>query len=222
MSTGLIAGANDVIGSVDESASAQVKASLKPGEWNRQKFARDQIRGLVRQLFMRNVPPPVRHVMFSAVRPEIEIDDICRLVGKALTEEREAEVAIVRVEPGLPQPCQESLKAAAIPLERKLWLLQRKQCSGSLAAVAELCSYLAAVREEFEYSIVLGSPADSNDVVEAARFCDGLVLVLSALHTRRAVALQTKRALEEAGVRLLGTVLADREFPIPQNLYRRL
>jgi hypothetical protein len=42
------------------------------------------------------------------------------------------------------------------------------------------------------------------------------------LHTRRRAALQTKRALEEAGVRLLGTVLADREFPIPQNLYRRL
>jgi hypothetical protein len=160
--------------------------------------------------------------MFSAAGPEIDVDDICRLVGKALTEEREAEVAIVRVEPRLPQPCQESLKAAAIPLDRKLWLLQGKQCSGNLAAVGELCSYLGAVRAEFEYSIVTWSAADSNAVVEAARFCDGLVLVLSALHTRRAAALQTKRTLEEWGVRLLGTVLADREFPIPQSLYRRL
>lgn len=158
---------------------------------------------------------------FSAAGPEIEIDDICWLVGKVLTEERQGEVAIVRVQTGLPQRCQESLKAIAIPLERKLWFLQGKQCSGD-AGVGELCSYLGAVRAEFEYSIVLGSPADSNAIVEAARFSDGLVLVLSALHTRRAAAIWAKRALEEAGIRLLGTVLADREFPIPQNLYRRL
>jgi Mrp family chromosome partitioning ATPase len=85
-----------------------------------------------------------------------------------------------------------------------------------------LYSYLAAVRAEFEYSIVLANPADSSAMLEAARFSDGLVLVLSAVHTRRRAALQTKRALEQAGVKLLGTVLADREFPIPHNLYRRL
>jgi len=72
-----------------------------------------------------------------------------------------------------------------------------------------------------EYSIVLANPADSNAMLEG-QFSDGLVLVLSALHTRRRAALKTKRALEQAGVRLLGTVLADREFPIPHNLYRRL
>jgi hypothetical protein len=161
-------------------------------------------------------------VAFSAAGPEIEIDDICLLVGKALIEEREGEVAIVRTGPGVPQRGQESLKATAIALERKLWLLQERQCSGNLAATGELYSYLAAVRAEFEYSIVLANPADSNAIVEGARFSDGLVLVLSALHTRRRAALQTKRALEEAGVRLLGTVLTDREFPIPNNLYRRL
>jgi len=59
-------------------------------------------------------------------------------------------------------------------------------------------------------------------MMEAARFCDGLVLVVSALHTRRAAALQIKRTMEEVGVRLMGTVLADREFPIPQRLYRSL
>ena len=222
MSAGLVAGVNDGIGSVSENAPAKMKVSPASREWSSQKFARDQIRGLVRQVFIHNVPQPVRQVTFSAAGPEIEIDDFCRLVGKALTEERQTEVAIVRLEAGLPQPCQESLKAAAIPLERKLWLLAGKQCSPNLAAVGELCSYLGAVRAEFQYSIVLGSPADSNAIVEAARFSDGLVLVLSALHTRRAAALQTKRALEEAGVRLLGTVLADREFPIPRNLYRCL
>jgi hypothetical protein len=222
MSAGLVAGVNDRSGSVSESAFAKMKASRAIPGWNMQKFGRDQIRGLARQTFLRNVPQPVRQVAFSAAGPEIEIDDICLLVGKALTEEREGEVAIVRTAPGVLQRGQESLKATAIPLERKLWLLQEKQCSGNIAAAGELYSYLAADRAEFEYSIVLANPADSNAMLEGARFCDGLVLVLSALHTRRRAALQTKRALEQAGVRLLGTVLADREFPIPHNLYRRL
>jgi hypothetical protein len=221
MSAGLVVGVNDPSGSVGESASAKMAARAIPG-WNRQKFGRDQIRGLVRQVFLQNVPQPIRQVAFSAAGPEIEIDDICLLVGKALTKEREGEVAIVRTGPGVPQRGQEPLKATAIPLEPKLWLLQQKQCSGNLAAAGELYSYLAVVRAEFGYSIVLADPGDWNAMVEAARFSDGLVLVLSALHTRRRAALQRKRALEEAGVRLLGTVLADREFPIPHNLYRRL
>jgi hypothetical protein len=222
MSAGVIAGVNDRSGSESESAFAKMKVSRSIPGWNRQNFGREQIRGLVRQVFLHNVPQPVRQVAFSAAGPEIEIDDICLLVGKALIEEREGEVAIVRTGPGVPQRGQESLKATAIPLERKLWLFQERQCSGNLAATGEVYSYLAAVRAEFEYSIVLANPADSNAIVEGARFSDGLVLVLSALHTRRRAALQTKRALEEAGVRLLGTVLTDREFPIPHNLYRRL
>lgn len=220
MSAGLVPGVSDLGASIGESASAKMKASRPTREWNSQKFTRDQIRGLVRRTFMQNVPQPVRQVAFGAAGPEIEIDDICRLVGKALTEERQGDVAIVRVEPGV-QRCQESLKAIAIPLEQKLWFLHG-QGSGNLAGAGELCSYLGAVRAEFEYSLVVGLPADSNVIVEAAQFSDGLVLVLSALHTRRATALYAKSALEEAGVRLLGTVLADREFPIPQNLYRHL
>ena len=207
MSAGLVVGVNDGSGRVSESASAKMQVSTATREWNSHRFARDQIRGLVRQVFMQNVPQPVRQVTFSGAGPEVEIGDICRLVGKALAEEREAEVAIVRVEPGLLERCQESLKATAIPLEHKLWLLY---------------SYLGAVRAEFQYSIVLGSPTDSNAMMEAARFCDGVVLVVSALHTRRAAALQIKRTMEEVGVRLMGTVLADREFPIPQRLYRSL
>jgi len=222
MSGGLITGVKEVGGSVGESASTRMKPTRRTWAWSTQSFARDQVRRLVRQVFVQNVPKPVRQVAFSAAGPEIEVDDICRLVGNVLAEEREGEVAIVRVVLGVPERCQESLKAIAIPLERKLWFLHGKQCSGNLAGVGEMSSYLGAVRAEFEYSIVLGSPTDLNGMVEAAQFCDGLVLVLSALHTRRATALYAKHALEEAGVRLLGTVLADREFPIPQNLYRFL
>jgi len=49
-----------------------------------------------------------------------------------------------------------------------------------------------------------------------------VVLVLEANATRRVAALSAKEALEAAGVRLLGTVLNDRTFPIPEKLYRKL
>src|SRR4051812_22739766 len=119
MSAGLAVGVNDGSGRVSESGSAKMQGSTATREWNSHRVARDQIRGLVRQVFMQNVPQPVRQVTFSGAGPEVEIGDICRLVGKALTEEREG--------------CQESLKATAIPLEHKLWLLEGKRCSGNLA-----------------------------------------------------------------------------------------
>ena len=49
-----------------------------------------------------------------------------------------------------------------------------------------------------------------------------LVLVLTANKTRRLVAAQIKDQLSKAQVPLLGTVLAERRFPVPKGLYRSL
>jgi len=48
------------------------------------------------------------------------------------------------------------------------------------------------------------------------------VLVLAANKTRRLVAAQIKDQLSKAQVPLLGTVLAERRFPVPRGLYRSL
>jgi hypothetical protein len=52
--------------------------------------------------------------------------------------------------------------------------------------------------------------------------CDAAVLLLTAGRTRRNVALRAKQILERVDVKLLGTVLVDRTFPIPESVYRRL
>jgi receptor protein-tyrosine kinase len=79
------------------------------------------------------------------------------------------------------------------------------------------------VRREFEYSIVEAPPAgESNEATAMAQFADGIILVVSAQRTRRAAALKIKASLEAAKIRLLGTVLSDRLFPIPEKIYRRL
>ncbi len=86
-----------------------------------------------------------------------------------------------------------------------------------------LHSYLGAVRREFDYSILEGPPAgESNEATSMAQFADGIILVLSAGSTRRVVARRIKEMLEAAQARVLGTVLTDRVFPIPERIYRRL
>jgi Mrp family chromosome partitioning ATPase len=51
---------------------------------------------------------------------------------------------------------------------------------------------------------------------------DAAILVIEANSTRRLTARNAKETFDAAGVRLLGTVLHNRSFPIPEKLYRRL
>jgi hypothetical protein len=46
--------------------------------------------------------------------------------------------------------------------------------------------------------------------------------VLGAHSTRRATARKIKETLEAAQARILGTVLSERTFPVPERIYRRL
>ena len=52
--------------------------------------------------------------------------------------------------------------------------------------------------------------------------CDGIVLVVEANSTRRVAAQKVKERLHAANARLLGAVLSDRTFPIPEAIYRKL
>jgi Mrp family chromosome partitioning ATPase len=51
---------------------------------------------------------------------------------------------------------------------------------------------------------------------------DGIVLVLGANSTRKATARKIKNTLETMRSQILGTVLSERAFPIPEWIYRRL
>lgn len=77
--------------------------------------------------------------------------------------------------------------------------------------------------DRFDFLIVLcPPPADYPEAQILGRMADGMVLVVDANSTRRDLALQLKLDLEEAGVHLLGAVLNNRSFPIPDSVYSRL
>jgi Mrp family chromosome partitioning ATPase len=82
---------------------------------------------------------------------------------------------------------------------------------------------VAELRAEFDYLIFDAPPAaHSNDAAVLGGLLDGVVLVVGAHSTRRETARRAKENLEKGQVRLLGTVLNGRTFPIPDALYRRL
>jgi len=84
-------------------------------------------------------------------------------------------------------------------------------------------SRLAELRKEFEYAVIEGPAAGiSSEAALLGQLSDGIILVLGAHSTRRAAARKIKETLEGEQSRLLGTVLSERRFPIPERIYRRL
>lgn len=84
-------------------------------------------------------------------------------------------------------------------------------------------SRIAELREHFGYVLICAPPVNlSPDAILFGQFADGVVLVVKANSTRRATAVKVKESFEASNVRLLGAVLNDRTFPIPEALYRRL
>jgi protein-tyrosine kinase len=93
----------------------------------------------------------------------------------------------------------------------------------SLFESERFCEFLKTVRDQYDYVILDGPPVPTFS--EARVICakvDGVVMVVESGKTREQVAVRAKKALEEAGAKVLGVVLNKRKFPIPEWIYRRL
>jgi hypothetical protein len=208
--------------------------------WSQEKFAREQIRGLVRQVFFSSIAQPVRQVVFTAVEAETDVGSICRQVGETLSQETHGTVAVVSsdvtilrgIEPypavGSGTSCDDTAgqHQPSIRARGNLWFVPETGAvddAGELVRGSSWYLRLADLRTEFDYSVVQGPPAIAlGNTVAVGQLADGIILVLAAHSTRRAAARKIKETLEAAQVRLLGVVLSDRTFPIPEKFYRRL
>jgi len=205
--------------------------------WNSLLFGEEQIRSLVQQLFLRGGPRSPRQVVFSCVDESSNIADICQQVGHSLSAEIAGSVCIVEV--SAQQRCHESsfqipishiegldcLRDSTLCLSKNLWLMPwdvflRDQKALSAGWVR---TRLDELRLAFDYTIFQAPPAGQfSDPLLLGHLCDGLVLVLTASSTRRVAARKVKERLYSANARLLGTVLNDRKFPIPEKIYKSL
>jgi hypothetical protein len=220
---------------VAEKLPAEIRTFRASESWNPEKFAREQIRGLVRQVFFAKATVPVRQVVFGAVDNGTDVRRLCRLVGEALALETSGNVAVageyaqvyeapVGFECGSEDDrTTTTLRQTATKLRSNLWLVPFDRAGEDSFSNVSMHSHLCNLRREFGYSIIEGVPAGtSHEATAMAQLADGIVLVLSAHRTRRAAALNVKEQLEAARVSILGFVLGDREFPIPEKLYQHL
>ena len=82
-------------------------------------------------------------------------------------------------------------------------------------------SRLREITAEFDFSILWCGPV-SWRTASIGRACDGLVLVLTANTDQTSGRRSNQGATEQGAIPLLGTVLVERRFPVPQGLYRSL
>jgi hypothetical protein len=214
-----------------ERVSENVKTLQTGQQWNPDRFAEEQMRGLVLQVFC-SAATPARQVVFSATDRETDVRSICLQAAETLAREGSGDVAVVTAPdvapPGSTHLERSSdstkngnhlLRPTATRLQSNLWLLPPLE-NRIERPTTTLRAYLEEVRKQFDYSIVEGSPASESAAM--AQFADGIILVISAQYTRRVTARRIRDSLSAPGARLLGTVLSDREFPMPERIYRRL
>jgi hypothetical protein len=116
-------------------------AQPEPATWDTDSFAEEQIRGLVRQVFLPGWPKPAHQVVFSPVDPETDVSTICMQVGLALSTQVSGTTCLVEANPsssGLEQLLenngldlvakQESsaLRDSSHRVSNELWLVPRR------------------------------------------------------------------------------------------------
>jgi MinD-like ATPase involved in chromosome partitioning or flagellar assembly len=118
------------------------------------------------------------------------------------------------------------LREQCVQVGGNLWLAGTAVLAGSggaFPAVNELKERLLALRAEFEYLLIDVAGANvRGDATVLGQVTDAVILVIEANETRRVAARKAKETFEAANIRLLGTVLHNRTFPIPEQLYRKL
>jgi hypothetical protein len=243
-----VLGSSELMGSSTQTAP-RAESGDSVYRWNPQDFAEQQIRGLVRRVFFADMDRPARQVIFSAAEPQLDVASICEQVARALASETTQPVALVdgqhdseKLASSVSQAerssslqadlngsganMSDSLKSRSTQITRNLWRVSLEGFGeGSLASGTGMhwLAYLANLKNEFEYAVIHGpAAAVSSEAALLGPMTDGIILVIGAHSTRKATARKIKESLEASQSRILGTVLSQRTFPIPDRIYRRL
>jgi Mrp family chromosome partitioning ATPase len=208
--------------------------------WDPNRFAEEQLRWLVRQVFFSPQPDAPRQVVFSAVQNN-DIGAICLRVGQVLSDQVSGSICVVDADVhtrefesvllnngrqrGAGQKAFTPLRNSSQKISDQLWLVPLKTFLGDYQSDLSspwLRERLSELRLEFDYTVIQAPTAGYSEAALLGQLSDGMILVLQANSTRRAAAKKAKQMLQATNVRLLGAVLSERTFPIPQKLYRNL
>lgn len=207
-------------------------------------LSREELIKLVHTLFLTPEKQSTKVVVFNGVESAAGCSSICAGAAEALAAHVDGPVCLVDSNLRYPslhmcvgvenskglgealesvEPIRDFVKK--LPREG-LWLLP----SGLLTSPAtgmmnssRMAARVAELRQEFSYILMDSPPVNFySDAISLGQASDGVVLVLSANSTRKEAARKAKESFEIAGARLLGAVLNNRTYPIPQSIYERV
>jgi Mrp family chromosome partitioning ATPase len=217
---------------------------LQPPKLEMEEKQRDEVMKFVQHVFLMPGAEAPRTVVLAGTEPGNGCSWICCRAAEILASQVRGPICVVDANlrsPGLHQyfgvenhhglsdalKATESIRNFVSPIGRQnLWLLScgaNATNSRNLLISDSIRLRLAELRQYFEY-VLIDAPALSlgSDGIVLSRAAEGVVLVLKANASRREAARRAVQDLQNAGARILGAVLNQRTFPIPQAIYTKL
>src|ERR1039457_3835591 len=195
---------------------------------------------LVRRIFLSANGSAPREVVLCGVDAENGSSSICAMAGRTLAANSSRPVCLVDANVRSPRlsgmfgvegtnpfsSTSAPLREQCVKVGGNLWLAGPNILADNsrvLLPPVQLKERLSQLRDEFEYMLI-DAPGTSvcGDAQLLGLVADATILVIEANSTRRLTARKAMETLDAAGVRLLGTVLHNRTFPIPKQLYLKL
>ncbi len=206
-------------------------------------IARDEITKLVHRTFLLAGAEGPRRVVFTSTESGNGGTWVCAHAGEMLASQVSRSVCIVDCNlqspslhkqfmienhHGLADALQGDgpVRQYATHLRHNLWLVSCGASSESalgLLTSDRMRRRVAELSAEFDYVLFDVSPLNSsNHGVILGHLTDGVVIVLKAHASRRDTTRDTIQGLQASKVKVLGAVLNQRTFPIPERIYNRL
>lgn len=236
---------------LDAAAPAELKvptpvaeAGVKEPQLKLEPKEREELSKLAQRIFLNPGAESPRVVVFTSTESGNGCSSICACVAELLAAQVAGSVCLVDANlrnPGLHQQfgvenhygladalrTPDPMLTFARGLSRgNLWLVSggsSPEASLALLSSDRMRQRIAELRSGVDYVLIDGSAMNvSHDAAALAAAADGAVIVLKANSSRRETVRKAVQDLQAAHVRVLGAVLNQRTFPIPQSIYNRL
>jgi Mrp family chromosome partitioning ATPase len=216
--------------------TSQSLSSLEP-------TVREEAQKLVQRLFFASEKNAPKAVVFAGIDESVGSTRVAAVAARVLAASVPGSVCLVEgnlrspslatalgmnSESGLLESLRQdgSVRKFSTQIADRLWFLPSKDPvldSLSLLNSDRMRGRVGELRREFDYLVMNAPPLNSfADGMALGQLLDGVVLVLEANATRREAALRVTENLKTTKIPILGAVLNNRTFPIPNVLYKRL
>ncbi len=185
---------------------------------------------LVERIFFPADAPARRRVLFIAADRDTDVAGICERLAETVAQLTGHLVGIAseKVAPASagkkqarPVQGEEEWRIHCVPISEKVWRVPIGLFRDFGTAQAERSVLAADIEARFGRLLFTANITDGRSYGFGISY-DGVVLVLTANRTRRQVAQRAMEELSHCHAPLLGTILDQRQFPVPDAIYRAL